>query len=1524
MIFKKKIILISITFLLFTTNTNFAQRILINEFMASNASTIQSHIPSENYSDWIELYNDEDTDINLKGFYLTDNLSNSTKWKFRADVIIKAKDFLLLWANGTTSAKDNPIISLSFKLLKDREEIGIYNSDKVILDSIIYSSQITDVSFGRNPNDINQWLYFGEPTPGNWNSTVGINNTKISDDVEFSIESGVYSGSQTLQLSTNSSNAIVRFTLDGSMPSSNSSTYQSPIQILKTEVVRARSFENNKLPGKIISKSFFINTNNTLPIVSIITEPDLFFANTTGIYKNEILSKDVPVNFELIEKNNSVAINTISGAKLTGQASFVYPQKSLTISAKKKYGAESFNYSVFPDREISEYKDLYLRNSGTQDNRHTMFRDALQHSLVINKMDLDVQAYRPVATYINGKYWGIYNLREKLNEDHLVAHHNVDPKSIDYLEYEFNREPVIISGSAESYNSLIEYLKANDINDIDVYKYVKTQLDINEIMNYLITEIYCDNVNWPATNSRWWRNNSNNSKWRYVLLDLDYGFGATSSLSKVENNTFEYLYEQRDFSTVVFRKLLENEKFKDEFVQRFAIYLNTVFHFERVVNIVDSIQTLISEEMVRHIDRWNDDPTIILYDPPIPDIETWNDEVEIMRDFANRRSEFIITHINDFFQLNNTEKINVSIPNSNEGKVYINNYKIGSQFSAELFKDIPIKIKAVPAIGYKFVRWLGVENGLNTELEITLSDNGAINLQPIFELTEDNLLPTIFSSNTTLSISGSPYFAKGDIYIEELVTLTVEEGVEIIMPPNSSIIVNGNINFNGTKNLPIQIKNNEKYGYDNWGVLFFDNATADSHIKFVNISGATNGSDKKNQKGTISVLKSKVIIDNVTIENVPFPIFAQNSEITIRNSKLHSNQTSDLINIKNSDIALVENCELRGNNSLDVDAIDFDNISNGVIRGNRIYNFFGENSDGIDLGEGSKDVLIKDNLIYNCYDKGISIGQASTAVIENNIIVNCTQGIAVKDDLSFAKINQNTIYACDYGVACFEKNIGKGGGSANVVNTIFSKSKISPTFVDAFSSLNITYSMFDEKKVVGFGNQKNDPQFSANFSLSQNSPAINSGDPNSENDPDGSLADMGALYFSNSLPPQIIVSEVLYKSHNDKQFIELYNADIKNIDLTNFSISGSISFTFPAGTTIQKNEYLIVARNKDVFSDQGYKVFQWQNDNLNNSGDIKIVSNKGTTIDLVTFKDSLFTVKTNSSLELINTNLENLYLYNWQESFNEGGSPGTKNLLSPKPNLFINEFQASNTKTITDEFGEYDDWIEIYNSGNNSININGLYLTDDYNNLTKYKLSSTISGKNFIAPKGFYLLWADENSKQGNHHLNFKLSSKGEQIALVHVIENDTTIIDSIKYGKLSDDISYARIDDGENEWTSSLSPSPGISNNPLTDIKQTEVFTEFKLFQNYPNPFNPTTKIKFTIPNVSSNISNVASKFSSRITLKIYNVLGKEVATLVNKQQEQGSYEVTFNASSLASGVYYYQIRTENFVQTKKMLLLK
>lgn len=260
--------------------------------------------------------------------------------------------------------------------------------------------------------------------------------------------------------------------------------------------------------------------------------------------------------------------------------------------------------------------------------------------------------------------------------------------------------------------------------------------------------------------------------------------------------------------------------------------------------------------------------------------------------------------------------------------------------------------------------------------------------------------------------------------------------------------------------------------------------------------------------------------------------------------------------------------------------------------------------------------------------------------------------------------------------------------------------------------------------------------------------------------------------------------------------------------------------------------------------------------------------------------------------------------------------------ISIAGDLVINEFLASNDTTYADESGEFDDWIELYNNTGSDISLLGFYLSDKSDNLKKWELPDTI-----ISANDYLIVWADEDSSQGPLHANFKLSAGGEDIFLV---DSDSLVVDHVNYIAQETDISYGRFPNGLGNFIPMLPTVLSGNTNSLSNTGNGNDIPEgYILSQNYPNPFNPVTTIEYSLPIVKRNsVSlNGQKEFGEslyNVSIKVFDILGRQVDILVNESQPPGNYAVQFNASHLASGVYFYLFQTNDFFQTKKMLLLK
>ena len=256
--------------------------------------------------------------------------------------------------------------------------------------------------------------------------------------------------------------------------------------------------------------------------------------------------------------------------------------------------------------------------------------------------------------------------------------------------------------------------------------------------------------------------------------------------------------------------------------------------------------------------------------------------------------------------------------------------------------------------------------------------------------------------------------------------------------------------------------------------------------------------------------------------------------------------------------------------------------------------------------------------------------------------------------------------------------------------------------------------------------------------------------------------------------------------------------------------------------------------------------------------------------------------------------------------------------IEPVKNLYINEFMASNDNTIADETGDYADWIEFYNGSDQPIDMGGMLVTDDLGDpFSKWwQIPDRAPDSTTVQPGGFILFWADKKQDIGIMHLKLKLSSGGEQIGLAQIIGADTVILDSLTFGPQEADTSMGRRTDGADEWVKFYPSTPldKNENGTIVSIRHNPdvVVHKYALEQNYPNPFNPTTTIKFSL------------KKAGKVELVVYNAAGQKVATLVNANMKAGLVEVKWDASKMASGLYFYRLKSGNFTAVKKMLLIK
>lgn len=596
-----------------------------------------------------------------------------------------------------------------FKISNEGETLIFSSPDSLIIDSVPPVSLPADVSYGRKPDGKNPWFYFASPTPGSANISEGSTTLASRDTVKFSAKGGYFPGGFELQLSSDYPSDSIFFTLDGSEPTRSDSLYTSPINISKNCVVRARTLNSNKLPGAL-STNTYITKQHTLPVICISTNPENLWDYNTGIYvlgpgasttypyfgANFWQDWERKAHMEFYDVNGAKKIDQDIGIKIFGSWSRALNQKSLALFARKEYGKGSFNYQFFKDKPINKFEAIVLRNGGN-DWDQAILRDGLTSTLV-RDMDIDRMAFQPSIIYINGQYWGILNIREKVNSNFIAENSFVNADNVNLLE----NDAAIISGSNASYLQMTSFLNLNTLETDQNYLQISNQIDINNYIQYQLTEIFINNKDWPGNNIRYWNTNGNASPWRWIIYDTDFGFSIWES-SAYTFNTLEFAvvpdspgWPNPPWSTLLFRRLLTNPVFKKEFVNQYADRINTTFSTANVNATVDSLKLLYIPEINDHLTRWG------------MSYSNWQSNFVNIKNYANYRPTYARDHMKTVLGLGVPLEIWIDINYPGMGKVMVNSVIPDKYpFTGVYFKDIPIKLTAIPSPGYKFLRWEG-------------------------------------------------------------------------------------------------------------------------------------------------------------------------------------------------------------------------------------------------------------------------------------------------------------------------------------------------------------------------------------------------------------------------------------------------------------------------------------------------------------------------------------------------------------------------------------------------------------------------------------------------------------------------------------------------------------------------------------------------------------------------------------------------------------------------------------------------
>lgn len=697
--------------------------LIVNEAVSTNSEFEDEDGDSE---DWFELYNHSNMPVSLAGWSVTDDPMEPQMWQF-PDITLDAGEYLLLWASDKDRAVSGQPLHTNFKISSSGETIYLFDQNGVLKHSLPVEGLRTGASVGLSRVD-QAMVYYDRPTPGQVNTDqeyAGI----IQDVVEFSDEGGVTNASMVM-LSGAGEGRVIRYTTDGSVPSHSSLLYQGAIPIAENTAIRAGVFADGFVPSVTQSRTFLVNVSHDIPVVTLEVNPLDFFDMEYGIYAwgtnyeaaaphygaNFWQDWEREIHFGFYDTDGSLGVEFNTGVQIFGGYTRSFDQKALAFYARNRYGADSFKYPFFPELEYEKFDHLVLRASGN-DWRRTMFRDRAFTSLMEGS-GLDYQAGRAVATYLNGKYWGLYNLREKVNEDFISAKHDVKKRDVTILEA--NAE--VVEGSNEEYLALMDYISTADPSTAEFYTTVSEQVDIDNFIAYQTLQIFIANEDWPERNIKYWK--APTTKWRWILYDTDFGFGLYDR--NVSKNSFAYATAENasggsnpPWSTLMLRRLLQNPEFQSKFISYFADQLNSRFLPENILAIITRLADEIRTEIPRQHERWGNPRW------------NWEEDVESLITYANSRPTYVWQHLRQHFALSPPVALSIEALDANAGSVQVNSIMVEREnWTGQYFSEVPVTLTAIAKPGYRFVEWSGVST--TTDSTITLSMTEALSLTPVF------------------------------------------------------------------------------------------------------------------------------------------------------------------------------------------------------------------------------------------------------------------------------------------------------------------------------------------------------------------------------------------------------------------------------------------------------------------------------------------------------------------------------------------------------------------------------------------------------------------------------------------------------------------------------------------------------------------------------------------------------------------------------------------------------------------------
>ena len=548
----------------------------ISELMSSND---RWKVDGET-GDWIELRNYSGAPLSLSGYSLADDRDELGLWRL-PDAVLEPGECFLVSCDGAGSGAHAP-----FSVSAEGESLYLTTADGRLVDCAPALKLPHNVSLARGDGD-GGWFFCETPTPGAENAA---GCRRVTAAVVSSVPAGVYENASPFSVSlslSDGSDAVIRYTTDGSRPDGDSPLLEGPLSVAESCVIRAQAQEAGCLPGPVTTLNYFLNEGFTLPVLCLAADEP---SELKRIYSHSQRGVEVPGNVSFYEPGGSFSADC--GITLSGHTSLAYEKKSFRVHFRGRYGVGHVDYDLF-DNEVQSFSSLTIR-SGGHDAYNAVYISELWQDLSLEMSERVLSMLsRYAVVYVNGDYYGLYAIKEDYSRDYYASHRGVSADSVETLSF-----PLTLKSSF--YQEVVALCRDNDMSRAENYAAFCERVDLESFIDWIILESVSGNTD-IYNNVRVFRSPECGGKWEFGFYDLDL------SLNRPDY-TFIALFSDCGISPkqlrVMVKALVKNEDFLDALLTRFAEVRETTLSNEHILEVMHRYEAILEPEIARNNARW--------------------------------------------------------------------------------------------------------------------------------------------------------------------------------------------------------------------------------------------------------------------------------------------------------------------------------------------------------------------------------------------------------------------------------------------------------------------------------------------------------------------------------------------------------------------------------------------------------------------------------------------------------------------------------------------------------------------------------------------------------------------------------------------------------------------------------------------------------------------------------------------------------------------------------------------------------